>query len=281
VAGGQEHPALQPVAHLVHLVLDGDHLAGEAGVVVEEGGVRETYRHLREVLHLYEDVHRPLELRELARGLCRGRVRRHRGTRHLPDLGHALRWALHEEHVARAQHVIGLGVEVPLVVRADGDGPHARLRREVRVVEAAAFEPAPGVDADPGGGLLGVRDILQQFSWDTEAFHDDLGDVVGGVADLLDVLDHLEDSGHLLGVRRAAGGEDRQGAHVEDEGVQAFFQAEDLFGDVLGVVEEGGVGQVHHELRGVLRLSEHVFEVARSSVAHVPTPQDRRCSTQL
>jgi hypothetical protein len=130
---------------------------------------------------------------------------------------------LHEEHVAGPEDVLWLGVEVPLVVGADGDGAHARLRGEVGVVEAAAVEVAAGVDADPGRGLLGVGDVLKELPRDAEAFDDDLGDVVGGVADLLDVLDDLEDAGHLLGVRGAAGGEDGHGAHVEDEDVQALF----------------------------------------------------------
>src|SRR5215217_690066 len=38
---GEKDPALQPVAHLVHLVLDGDHLAGEPRVAVEQGRVGE------------------------------------------------------------------------------------------------------------------------------------------------------------------------------------------------------------------------------------------------
>jgi len=39
VGGCQEDPAFQSVAHLVHLVLDGYHLTGQPGVVVEQGRV--------------------------------------------------------------------------------------------------------------------------------------------------------------------------------------------------------------------------------------------------
>ena len=66
--GGEQDPALQPVAHLVHIVLDGDHLAGEPRVAVEQGRVREPDGHLGEVLHLDQDIHRAVDLRELAWG---------------------------------------------------------------------------------------------------------------------------------------------------------------------------------------------------------------------
>ena len=153
MAGGEEHPALQPVAHLVHLVLDGDDLAGEARVVVEQGRVGEAHGDLREVLHLDQDVHRPLDLGELARRPARARERpRRRRSGELPDLGDALGRALQEEHVAGPQHVLGLGVEVPLVVGADGDGAHPRLHGRSTSPRGAAVERALRLDADAGRG---------------------------------------------------------------------------------------------------------------------------------
>ena len=52
----------------------------------------------------------------------------------------------------------------------------------------------------------------------------DLGYVDGGVADLLYVLDDLEDSRHLFRVSRTPRGQDGQGAHVEDQVVETLLQ---------------------------------------------------------
>jgi hypothetical protein len=70
---------------------------------------------------------------------------------------------------------------------------------------------------------------LKQLPRDAEALDHDFGDVVGRVADPLDVLHDLEDAGHLLGVGAAAGGENGGGTHVVGEVVEALFEAEDLF----------------------------------------------------
>jgi hypothetical protein len=110
------------------------------------------------------------------------------------------------------------------------------------------------VDADAGGDLLRLRDVVQELGRYSEPLDHDLGYVVGGVADLLYVLDDLQDTGHLLGVGVAPGGEDREAPHIEDEVIEAFLEPEDLLGEVFGVVEDRGVGQVNHQLRGVFRL---------------------------
>src|ERR687897_131008 len=270
VGGGQEDPALEAVAHLVHHVLDCHHLAGQPRVVVEQGRVGEPDGHLREVLHLYEDVHRVVDLGELARGRRGlGNLLQRGGAGELPDLIDALGRALQKEHVARPQHVLGLGVEVPLVVGADGDGAHPRLYRQIDVAQRAAVEEALRLHTDAGGDLLGLGDVVQQLGRDAEALHHYLGYVHRGVADLLDVLDDAQNPGHLLGVGGAPRGQDGQGAHVEDEVVQHLLQAGYLLRERLRVVEDRRVGKVHHELRGVLRLDEHLFQVPWSRLAHL------------
>src|SRR3712207_3905 len=121
--GGEQDPAFESVAHLVHLVLDRDDLASEPGVVVEEGGVREAHGYLGEVLHLDQDVYSPLELGELAPVLRRDGLERP-GAGELTDLRYPLGRTLQKEHVASPEDVLGLRVEVPLVFPADGYGTH-------------------------------------------------------------------------------------------------------------------------------------------------------------
>src|SRR5215207_6837609 len=268
--GGEKNPALQPVAHLVHLVLDGDNLAGEPRVAVEQGRVREPDCHLREVLHLYQDIHRAVDLRELARGGLRlRRVSERTGAGELPDLGDALRRALQEEYVAGPKDVLGLGVEGPLTFGAQSDGAHPRLHGQVDVAQRAAVQGAIRMYTDAGGYLFGLRDIVQELGWDPKALDHDLGYVDGGVADLFYVLDDLEDSRHLFRVRGAPRGQDGQGAHVEDQVVEALLEMGYLFREVLGVVENRRVGEVDHKLRGVLRLDEHLLHVPWSRLAHL------------
>src|SRR5215217_792839 len=268
--GGEKDPALQPVAHLVHLVLDGDNLAGEPRVAVEQGRVREPDCHLREVLHLYQDIHRAVDLRELASGWLRlRRVSERTGASEFPDLGDALRRALQEQYVAGPKDVFGLGIERPDIFGAEGDGAHPRLHGQVNVAQRAAVKGAIWVHADTGGYLFGLRYILQKLRRDPKTLDHDLGYIDGGVADLLYVLDDLEDSRHLFGVRGASRGQDGQGTHVEDQVVEALLEVGYLFRKILGVVEDRRVGEVDHKLRGVLRLDEHLLHIPWSRLAHL------------
>src|SRR5919107_1350513 len=209
--GGEKDPTLQPVAHLVHLVFDSDHLAGEPRIVVEQGRVREPDGHLGEVLHLDQDVHRAVDLRELAGGRLglRG-VPERTGAGELPDLGDALRRALQEQYVAGPEDVFGLGIEGPDIFGAEGDGAHPRLHGQVNLAQRAAVKGAIAVDAHAGGYLFGLRDIVQELGWDPKTLDHDLGYVDGGVADLFYVLDYLEDPRHLFRVRGAPRGQDDQ-----------------------------------------------------------------------
>src|ERR671921_1831973 len=268
--GGEKDPALKTVAHLVHLVLDGDHLAGEPRIIVEQGRVSEPDGHLGEVLHLDQDVHRAVDLRELARGrLGLGRVSEGTGACQLPDLCDALRRALQEEYVAGPKDILWLGVEDPLIVGAEGDGAHPRLHGQVDVAQGAAVQGTIHMYTDAGGYLFGLRDIVQELGRDPKPLDHDLGYVDGGVADLLYILDDLEDPRHLFRVSGTSRGQDGQGAHVEDQVVEAFLQVGDLFREVLGVVEDRRVGEVDHKLRGVLRLDEHLLDVPWSRLAHL------------
>src|SRR5215208_178431 len=110
---------------------------------------------------------------------------------------------------------------------------------------------------------------MQELGRDPKPLDHDLGYIDGGVADLLYVLDDLEDPRHLFRVGGAPRGQDDQGAHVEDQVVEALFQVGYLFREVLGVVEDRCVGEVDHKLRGVLRLDEHLLHVPWSRLAHV------------
>src|SRR5919112_3022507 len=268
--GCEQDPALQPVAHLVHLILDGDHLAGEPRVAVEQGRVREPDGHLGEVLHLYQDVHRAVDLREFAWGrLGLGGVSERTGAGELPDLGDTLWRALQEEDIAGPQYVLGFGVEVPVVLGADGDRAHPRLHGQVDVAQRAAVQGAVSVHPDAGGYLFGLWDVMQELGRDPKTLDYDLGYVDGGVADLLYVLDDLEESRHLFRVGGTPRGQDGQGAHVEDQVVETLLQVGHLFREVFGVVEDRRVGEVDHKLRGVLRLDEHLLHVPWSRLAHL------------
>src|SRR5918997_1569800 len=268
--GCEQDPALQPVAHLVHLILDGDHLAGEPRVAVEQGRVREPDSHLGEVLHLYQDVHRAIDLRELTGSrLGLRRVSERTGAGELPDLGDTLWRALQEEYIAGPQYVLGLGVEIPVVLRADGDRAHPRLHGQVDVAQRAAIQGAIRVHPDARGYLFGLWDIMQKLGRDTETLDHDLGYVDGGVADLLYVLYNLEDYRHLFRVGGTTRGQYGQGAHVEDQVVETLLQVGHLFREVFGVVEDRRVGEVDHELRGVLSLDEHLLHVPWSRLAHL------------
>src|SRR5439155_3425006 len=98
----------------------------------------------------------------------------------------------------------------------------------------------------------------------------------GGIGDLVDGRDDVEHRRHLLGVTTAAGGDEAQDTHVEHESIEPVFEASQLFGDVDGVVVEGGVRQVDHQLRGVLRLGEHLLEVLGGLVHQSGSPHYAR-----
>ena len=77
-------------------------------------------------------------------------------------------------------------------------------------------------------------------------------------------------AGHPLRVLGAAGGEHRHRAESSQvPGRCAASSRIDLVGQLLLVEEDGGVGQVDHQLRGVLQLDEQVFDGIRRSVIHV------------
>ena len=137
---------------------------------------------------------------------------------------------------------------------------------QLEVGQRAVRHVATLAHAHPVRHLLGVGQVGHQRPGDAEAVGDDAGDVDGGVADALDGADDLQHRGHGVGVPGRAGGEHAHGAHVVHQVGQPLLEVVDLLGHV-GVAEvEGGVGQVDHELGGVLRLREHGLEVSRSVV---------------
>ena len=140
--GAASSTQFEAVAHLVHLVLYCDDLAGEPRVVVEEGGVGEPHGDLGEVLHLDQDVHSPLQLGEPASVLGGLGSRLHRaGAGELPYLRHTLGGPC-TKSISRAQHVLGLDLEVPLVFPADRYGAHPGLDRKVHVSQRASIQIA-------------------------------------------------------------------------------------------------------------------------------------------
>ena len=66
--------------------------------------------------------------------------------------------------------------------------------------------------------------------------------------------------GHALGILRAPRGEHRHDAEAAQVAVHPLLEAVDLAGQLLLVEEHRGVGQVDHELGGVLQLDEELFD---------------------
>src|SRR5215218_3438938 len=110
---------------------------------------------------------------------------------------------------------------------------------------------------------------MQELGRDPKTLDHDLGYIDRGVADLLYVLDDLEDPRHLFRVRGAPRGQYDQRTHVEDQVVEALLEMGYLFREVLGVVEDRRVGEVDHKLRGILRLDEHLLHVPWPRLAHL------------
>ena len=102
-----------------------------------------------------------------------------------------------------------------------------------------------------------------QVVGDAEPRGDDPRDVGGGVADLLDRAGDPQDPGHALGVLGAAGGEHRHDAQPAQVVVHARLEPVDLARELLLVEEDRRVGEVDHQLGGVLQLDEQLFDVLR------------------
>ena len=74
-------------------------------------------------------------------------------------------------------------------------------------------------------------------------------------------LDHLEHRGHGVGVAGRAGGQHADGPHLVDQVRQPVLELVDLLGHGRVAEVHRGVGQVDHQLGGVLGLRQHGLEI--------------------
>ncbi|MEZ5165217.1 MAG: hypothetical protein R2695_01540 [Acidimicrobiales bacterium] len=130
--------------------------------------------------------------------------------------------------------------------------------------------------------LLRLRQVGHELGGNPQLMGDDPGDVDGIVADPLDRADHLEHRRHPLCFLGSPHRHDADLTHVLDEVVHLLLELADLLGHVGVAEEQRGVGEVDHQLGHVLRLGQHLAEIAgvcRPSVAfhyrtlrHVSSP---------
>jgi hypothetical protein len=118
VTGGPQHPALEPLLHLVETILEVVDLGGQPGVAQDQRRVGQPHRHLGDVLHLHEQVDGSVELGQ----------RPVSGRRRLPlrcvgqrsEHGDARPSALEEQHVAGNEHLVAVDGEKPVATTANG-----------------------------------------------------------------------------------------------------------------------------------------------------------------
>ena len=127
-----EDPRLQLVVQDVRTRLQRGHLGSQRAVLEQQGRVRQPDRHLSRVLHLHEDVDRPVQLGQWWELLV-WRLGERRGARHFTDEVRTVLGPVEQQHVALGQNRVGVGVEHPLVAAPDCHQPHARLRRQQQV----------------------------------------------------------------------------------------------------------------------------------------------------
>ena len=271
LGGRPEDPGLQLVVQDVGSRLQRADLGCERAVVEQERRVRESDRRLGEVLHLHEDVDGPIELGERWRLLGGGFGERRRAGQ-LADVVHALLGPADQQDVSDGDHVVGAGIEPPVHAAADRDHPHARLRGQGQVAERPSCSGAVLTDPEPRRHLVGVAEILSEGVRDPEARGHDPRDVGGGIAHALDGMRDPQHRGHALRVFLTAGREHRRDPQSVEVPAHPLLEPLDLLRQLLLVEEDGRVGQVDHELRGVLQFDEEVFDVARLVVHHGSTP---------
>ncbi len=186
-----------------------------------------------------------------------------RGAGQRAELGDAGGRPLEEQHVAGQKDEVTFHVVDPVPVAADGHDPHAHLHRQLQVRQGPVGHLGVVPDPHPVGDLFGQGQVGHQGARDAQPVGHDAADVDRGVAEALDGPDDLEDRRHGVGVPGGTGGQHADGAHLVHQLGQAGLELVDLLGhgDVAEV--DRRVAQVDHQLRSVLRLREHLFEISR------------------
>ena len=110
--------------------------------------------------------------------------------------------------------------------------------------------------------LFGRAQVGDERGRDAEAVGDDAADVDRGVAHAFDRGHDVQHARDLLRVALGPTREHAHLAHLVDELVESLLELPDFVGHALVRVEERRVAEVDHELGGVLRLREHVLQVA-------------------
>jgi len=247
LGAGPKHPGLELVVQHVASGLQGGDLGGQSPVVEQERGVGQAHGRLRGVLHLHQDVHRPVQLGERRRFRLRGGGKGRRPG-HGSDQVHALLRSLVQQHVALGDHAVGPWVELPVVAPADGQDPHARLRGERQVPECRPHHLRPLADLDPPAHLVGVAEVGPERVGNPELRRHDSRDVGRRVADLVDGVCDPQHALDGLGVLRASGGQDGERSEAAEVTGHPLLELLDLIGHVLVVEEDCRIGHVDQEL---------------------------------
>ena len=246
-------------------------LGGEALVAQHQRRVGEADRHLGDVLHLHQHVDGPVEVGQ-------GRLfRRLRGVP-LRCAGHGRSVEMPAAAPWRNNTSPGRTISSPVISVIQSRSRRMATTRSPATVGSSRVGERPVGHvrsvADPHavGDLLGPGQVCDQRPRDAQTAGDHPGDVGGGVADPLDGADDLQYRRHGVGVARRPGGQHRDGPHLVDKIGEPLLQLVDLLGHVRIAEVERGIGQVDHQLGGVLGLREHRLEIAWS-VVHGGVPQ--------
>ena len=112
--------------------------------------------------------------------------------------------------------------------------------------------------------IVRVPQIRSEILDYAEARDDDAGDVLGCVGDLFHRGRDLENAGHVLRVLRTARCEDRNPAKSAQVFDHPVLEATHLLGEVYVGEEDCRVGEIDHQLRGVLDLSKEPLDGIRT-----------------
>ena len=273
---GPQHPQLEPVLHLVEAVLEVADLGGQALVAQHERRVGEADGGLGDVLHLDEHVDGPVEVGERAvlgrRGRLPPRARRPAraagrcrpaspgGTARRPGR----RISSPSTSVIQSRPRRMATTRMPVCTGSSRSTSGRRARCEPSRTRTRC-ETSSALDRSATSSRGMPRRWVTMRAMSTAAL------AMRSMA-----RDDLEHRRHRVGLRGGAGGQHAHRPHVVDEVVHALLELADLLGHV-GVAEvQRGVGEVDHQLGGVLGLREHGPQVAGSFVHGGSAPRGCR-----